>query len=338
MLKAFVFIFLFFSYIFYSPEVHATTFDWIPYDIVVQEPGEKNTILTPNQYSLNNLTYWSFPPNFSSDYTAPAKIYFRYNNGNSDYCVYQGNNGRISGTFYSDNGFRDGTSVSVQDRSISSRPYFTCESNINGQYMTFTCNNLNLSHNYNFIIIDAAARRYSIRQQFDVDCQLTNEGVVSQVIDNANSNTDKIIKNQNENSNKINDSITSEESPDINSDFWNDIYVDKYNPVSNLITMPITLLQAYLNGFNSTCEPFVIGELFDYNIVFPCINLEKYLGSTLWTSIDVLFTIFMVYELAMLFISIYEGITSLDDFAQMLYSPRHGNMSRVGRGHSEGLY
>ena len=109
-------------------------------------------------------------------------------------------------------------------------------------------------------------------------------------------------------------------------------------PISDLILMPFTLLEAYSNGISSSCSNFSLGSLFGTELVMPCIDLESIVGSNLWTLIDTLISIFMFYNIAMLCVSIFESITSLDDSFQLLYTPQHGDMSRVGIGHSRGLY
>ena len=109
-------------------------------------------------------------------------------------------------------------------------------------------------------------------------------------------------------------------------------------PISDLILMPFTLLEAYSNGISSSCSNFSFGSLFGTELVMPCIDLESIVGSNLWTLIDTLISIFMFYNIAMLCVSIFESITSLDDSFQLLYTPQHGDMSRVGISHSRGLY
>lgn len=152
---------------------------------------------------------------------------------------------------------------------------------------------------------------------------------------------DDINKNQQETNEKLDDlnsNLTNEDSPDVDG-FLDDLKVDDSNsPVSDLITMPLTLMQAYVNGFSSSCSSVSLGNLLGYDLVFPCIDLKNYLGETLFTLIDMLFCLFMVYNIGMMCVSIYESITSLDDNMQLLYSPQHAGNSRVSKGEMEGLY
>lgn len=146
------------------------------------------------------------------------------------------------------------------------------------------------------------------------------------------------IADTNDKLDDLNSNLTNEDSPDVYG-FLDDLKVDDSNsPVSDLITMPLTLIQSYVNGFSSSCSSVSLGNLLGYDLVFPCIDLKNYLGETLFTLIDMLFCLFMVYNIGMMCISIYESITSLDDNMQLLYSPQHAGNSRVSKGEMEGLY
>ena len=109
-------------------------------------------------------------------------------------------------------------------------------------------------------------------------------------------------------------------------------------PISDLILMPLTILEAYSNGISSSCSSFNLGNLFGTELIMPCVDLKSLLGSNLWTLIDSIICLFMFYNIAMLVVSIFDSLTSLEDSFQLLYTPQHGNLSRVGRGHSRGLY
>lgn len=124
----------------------------------------------------------------------------------------------------------------------------------------------------------------------------------------------------------LNDSIISEESPntDQNINDMNDM-VASDTPISDLITMPLTLINAYINGVNSSCSPVNLGNLYGTNLILPCINLEQKLGSNLWHIIDSFFSIFMCYNIGMLFITAFDGITSLRDDFEGLYQPKHAD-------------
>lgn len=121
----------------------------------------------------------------------------------------------------------------------------------------------------------------------------------------------------------INNTLNDDSGGEVSSSWFDEFRESSSTPVSDLLTMPITLLQAYLNGFSDTCRDMNLGSLYGSYIIIPCLNIESYLGSELWSLIDVLFTLFMLYNIGMLCVTIYEGITSLNDDMQFLYSPRH---------------
>lgn len=122
---------------------------------------------------------------------------------------------------------------------------------------------------------------------------------------------------------ELNDTLKDDSGGEVSSSWFDDFQDTSTSPVSDLLTMPITLMQAYLEGFNGNCQSINLGRLYGSYLVIPCINLRIYLGDDLWSLIDVLFSLFMLYNIGMLCVSIYEGITSLEDDMQMLYSPRH---------------
>lgn len=170
--------------------------------------------------------------------------------------------------------------------------------------------------------------------------ELLNTG--NTTADSINNMSNTIINNNNQNTQQIIDTV-------LKDDYFNKSELEQYfitikndieqsNPVSDLLLMPITLLNAYNEGISSTCSPINLGNLLGTDLILPCIDIRKYLGSELYNLIDILFSVFLFYEIAMLCISIFESITTLDDGFQLLYSPKHGDMSRVGRGHSRGLY
>lgn len=185
-------------------------------------------------------------------------------------------------------------------------------------------------------------RQYDVLVSRDLQytCDITSEDVVANdnkntqsIIDNQNRNTNKIIQEQQETTDAVNglkDSMTSESQPNTNSNI-NDMnnMVASDTPITDLITMPLTLINAYINGIGSTCSSFNLGSLLGTNLTIPCINLEQRLGSNLWNTIDILCCIFLCYEIAMLFISAFDGITSLRDDFEGLYQPRHADTGYV---------
>lgn len=137
-------------------------------------------------------------------------------------------------------------------------------------------------------------------------------------------NTQNIINNQNQNQ-----AQTNQKLDDINDSLNDDSGVPQNDvssrttewssklagtgPVSNMVLMPITLLNGYISGFNSSCSPYNLGNLMGTDIILPCINISNYLGSTLWNVIDVLFSGFMIYAIGKKFVKIFNDFTNLRD-------------------------
>lgn len=133
----------------------------------------------------------------------------------------------------------------------------------------------------------------------------------------------------NDSVNDLNDTLNNETSPDTEGyleDFSENVASD--TPITDLITMPLTLINAYINGMNSSCSSYNFGSLLGTELVMPCINLQQRLGNNIWSIIDVLFSIFMIFNISKLFISAFNNFTSLkDDFTNMYtndYQPKHG--------------
>lgn len=123
--------------------------------------------------------------------------------------------------------------------------------------------------------------------------------------------------------NDINNNLTDETVPDIDLD----LDLDTNSPVSDLLTMPITILNKVFDVTDDTCQPYVLPfDFFGGNntITFPCINLRNYLGNSVYNILDTILCFFFCYEIGMMCISIYEDITSLRDGFDSLYTPKHG--------------
>lgn len=150
-----------------------------------------------------------------------------------------------------------------------------------------------------------------INGQYSINNSINNQG--QNIIDNQN-------KNQQQTNNKLDDvnKNLSDESAPSNDDVssktneWNSKLAGT-GPVSNMVLMPITLLNGYINGFNSTCNSFNLGNFYGTDIVLPCIDISKYLGATLWNIIDILFSGFMIFEIGKKFVKIFNDFTNLKD-------------------------
>lgn len=122
---------------------------------------------------------------------------------------------------------------------------------------------------------------------------------------------------------KTNDSI-KDESDANTSGFLEDVHQDySNNPVSDLITMPITFLQTLNNNVGGSCITWDLGALFGSNLKMPCINLQQILGSNLYNLIDMAICLFLAYNIGLMCVTIWNNITSLKDDFDDMYSPKH---------------
>lgn len=182
---------------------------------------------------------------------------------------------------------------------------------------------------------------YTQLSALDTTVELTND-LNSAILNSINSNQqitndklDQIDKNQqatndkldetNQNLNDINDTLHNGDVKDFSlGDFDLGIDLDPENsPVSALITLPVSLLNAFLSGLEGQCYGYTIPFFFGEDLTFPCIDLEDYLGSELWNTIDLICCIFLIYNIAMMVVSFFEKITSLQDAFDSMYAPRH---------------
>lgn len=62
------------------------------------------------------------------------------------------------------------------------------------------------------------------------------------------------------------------------------------DPLQNLLQLPVQFINALVSQSN-TCQAVNLGTLWGVSLTLPCINLQNLLGSTVWTTIDVLMSI-----------------------------------------------
>lgn len=121
----------------------------------------------------------------------------------------------------------------------------------------------------------------------------------------------------------INGYLQDDSQANMNS-FWNDIKdigIDE-SPISSFITLPITLINDFIDGLDdNTCKSFNLGNLLGTDLILPCINPQNFLGQNLWTIIDALTSVFMIYNIVMLFVKVFNDLTSLKDSYDTIYTP-----------------
>lgn len=124
------------------------------------------------------------------------------------------------------------------------------------------------------------------------------------------------IEETNQSINNVNDSINNDEidnnSTSSTTSQWNSKNASD-TAISDFLLMPIHLIQAYLNGMNSSCTPFNLGTLFNHELILPCINIGGLLGDAIWVIIDILFSGFMILALGKRFVKIFNDFTNLRD-------------------------
>lgn len=170
----------------------------------------------------------------------------------------------------------------------------------------------------------------------DYQLQKTSSTNDSQaIINNNNINTQNIINSQNNTTNAINDindtlQDTTIDNQAIGNELAN-ITTITDTPITDLLTLPVTLLQRLYNSLSNSCSsysiPFGFG-LTDYTLNLPCINLghEKYLGRVVWGTIDDLICLIMVFAIFKMIIWFYSSWTTLKDNFMYLIDPSNGGL------------
>ena len=121
---------------------------------------------------------------------------------------------------------------------------------------------------------------------------------------------------------QTNDTIKDESDPNT-SGFLQDINQDySNNPVSDLITMPITFLQTLNNNVGGSCITWNLGTLLGTNLTMPCIDLQQRLGSNLYNLIDMAICLFLAYNIGLMCVTIWNNMTSLKDDFDDMYIPK----------------
>lgn len=166
----------------------------------------------------------------------------------------------------------------------------------------------------------------------------------NKIINNQNTNTQTIINNNNSNTTRITDKqdITNQKLDNINNSLIDNTppdvtifqnignYQPSNTPLTDIITLPITIINNEINGLNGTCQAWTFGTgplLGSYTITIPCLDMSRYFttfsyqGYNLWQIIDFMCCLFMGYQILMLIISAYNDISSLNDTFHRLYTP-----------------
>lgn len=184
-----------------------------------------------------------------------------------------------------------------------------------------------------------------IYRNINVSCDTS----ATDIIDNNNFNTDRVIRDADRNSelerekiqdntdaiNGVDDTLKDDTAPTID---LSDLEVSSDTPISDLITMPLTILNTLIQTLDGSCTNYTIPFFYNSSITFPCFTISDYLGSNLTNYIDLFICFYMCYNIAMLVISVFDDITSLQDIYNSLYVPKHaasGYQPKHARGGSD---
>lgn len=124
-----------------------------------------------------------------------------------------------------------------------------------------------------------------------------------------------INQNTQDTTNAINDTKDTLKDDNVDSsdstlqDLQGDIATN--NVISDLLLLPVTLYQKVINSLNGSCSPFNLGTLYEHNLTLPCINLQNYLGSSIFTTIDLILSGLFVLVIRKKFVDIFNNMTNL---------------------------
>ena len=150
----------------------------------------------------------------------------------------------------------------------------------------------------------------------DISIDFSSGAVISQNEQIINQNQQIINQGQqtNDKLNDINGSINNDNVDDPSSSI--NSFKDKLatnGVITELIGLPVTLFTKVLNSVNGTCSTYNLGSLFGTDLILPCVNIQNYLGSALWSIIDVLISGLFVYSISRKFIKVFESMSSMNE-------------------------
>ena len=145
---------------------------------------------------------------------------------------------------------------------------------------------------------------------------VTNDNQIN-IINGISNQTTSIINNQNTNAqntqqkiDNINDTL-KDDNVDNPQDYSSNVATN--GVITQLITLPITLYQKILNSTSASCSPFNLGTLYGEQLTMPCINLQNYLGSTLFNVIDILISGLFIYSISRKMIKVFNSLSSMKE-------------------------
>lgn len=157
--------------------------------------------------------------------------------------------------------------------------------------------------------------------------QSSNNGVIQQIINSGNSTNNAVSD--------LEDAMTDESGPSVGLLSGIQDIAPSNTPVTDIITLPINVLNRIINGLNNTCYGWSINTgslLGNHTWTLPCLNISTYFtgysyaGYNLWQLIDLMVCMFMGYQILMLIVHAYTSISNLDDTFSGLYKPKSGGV------------
>lgn len=183
-------------------------------------------------------------------------------------------------------------------------------------YISFD-DRITLSNNTPYDIYASIYGAYYSSIGFDINNQ-------DALFSDLNQTQQNILNKQNEINNNIND--VKNGVTDINGSINNDNVDDPSSSINSfkdkiasngvitqLIGLPVTLFSKVLNSVNGTCSTYNLGSLFGTDLILPCVNIQNYLGTSLWSVIDVLISGLFVYSISRKFIKVFESMSSMNE-------------------------
>lgn len=261
-----------------------------------------------NSVDIRSINFLDIPCYYTEeDYFAGTGTSAEYSKQISAICFYSGNKSITSGT--------DIVTISMG----SVKLYQLAISNMN------IINNDALAQSILTAIGTSNNRLLDINQNLtEINAEIYRiEGVVNAINRGITNSTNSITSNATENSqNEINaQNQTTDAVNDVNDTLNNsNVSINtmpsdnlSLGPISALVTLPITALNNIVSAFNGTCTPFNIGSLFGTNLVFPCIDIESFIGSFLWNTIDIIITGIYIFGIREKFIDLFYKLVTLKD-------------------------
>lgn len=132
---------------------------------------------------------------------------------------------------------------------------------------------------------------YSISQDFNYSEIVSSSDINSSIV-NSSSQAHSDSQNTQNAINSVNESITSDSVPDIDtSDLpGSDMESIEQNVLGDFLFIPINFLRNIVNGLSYQCSELDMGSILGVNIKFPCIQPQSFLGVALWGIIDIILT------------------------------------------------